>query len=535
MPKFKLNILSIKTILKLIIISCILGVVGIIGVYLETYKVTYGRIKIKDIKDANLLKVVQTDIDYLIDIPVGDNGHYTAIVPFSITAGFDLDKIKIDEDNKTVKIYLPLPEILSVDTSDESKILRISNTENYNYLIKGFKQYAEKFVTNYAKYNIKILQKANKNVKDMLRNMLEKSLAEGGKELEIITTAVNEDKRIPAVYRRSDYHPVGIKIYDKSIAENVFKDSFPEIFFGYNINGIKNNRFWLYRIFKLDISVSSGEEFLKFYDNNYGILFNPDCPYRKILITYNNDTSLSLFFTFKDWIYRAIISSPNTTDFEQALPEFLDIINNIQFLSDYSPLYKGKDILGFLTEKNWENKKIEEQRDYFWRFYVFSLSPYFAGENIMGYKYYWNPRWRHTYLIESKDEPYVVTDEDGLELLKDDSSNFWDNITNAINNSIKEEDRDKVIAVIYNHNKIHRNRFLIIFNDEAIFYIPERFIQSAVIKDISYKDMILDSIKGTFDNGCLFRDVSEKAFESPSLCKFLKDFLDYGFPAVYRK
>ena len=528
------------------ILGCVVGI-GLIGLHiykLTSYRVEYGRLNIEDIIDANLLKVIRVDMDYLVDVPL-DEGHYTAILPFTVTAEFDLNKIKVIENNSTIKIILPKPQILVDQADDESiKVLRVSGTANYCYIIKGFKIYAENFVKNAAIYNYNILQKANKKVKTVLKSMFDDILAEKKKNLEVITSPVEITERKPVIKIRSDFHPVEINIYDENVKGHVQYD-FGFIFDVENINGVSKNSLVFYRVHPITKGVPDAECFLKKYKiNNYGVLFNALMPKKRILIEYKNRKFLSFFYTFNDSIYRADIEGPNSIAFGEALPQFLDLIDNIKFLSNYSPKYQGKDILGFLT------KEIESRIDsrimrYFFAIFYISFGPYYEEHKKYSYEYILNPKWNNIYLItpdsSSLDsEPLVVTDENGFKLFTKNSQKFWENIHEAINKAIKDEFKNDIIAVIYNHKKnLHRKRFVFVFKDRIVFYVPERPLQDPILKYYSFENLKIQGVNGIFDEGCYFASSknsknSKKALESKALCQFLTDFIEYSFPAVFR-
>ena len=531
-------------ILILFIFGCVIGI-GLIGMYiykLTTYKVEYGRLNIKDIIDVSLLKVIRIDMDYLVDIPL-EKGHYTAILPFTITAEYDLNKIQIIENNTAVKIILPKPQLL-VDQADEEsiKVLRSSGTANYSYIIKGFKIYAENFVKNAAIYNYNILQKANEKVKIVFEDILKDILVEKGKKLEVITSPVENIKREPVIKVRSEFHPVEINIYDENVKGHVWRDAWNDILYFENINGIINNYFKFFRVHPVTIDFSNAESFLKKYNKDYGIFFNPLVPKRRICIIYTDPKCLAFFYTFNNWIYKTSIVGANANNFEEALPQFLDLIDNIKFLPNYTPKYHGKDIFGFLTKEMWLQKDVRKMKDYFISFYQLSLSPAFSGDRKYSYKYYTNHKWKNVYLItpDSKSfdtEPLVVTDENGFKLFTKDSQKFWQNIHEAIDKTIKDEFKNKIIAVIYNKNLFHRKRFVFIFKNGIGYYIPKRLGQHCIRESYSFKDLKIEGKNGIFDEGCKFSDstkTSEEALESPALCQFLSDFIEYSFPAVFR-
>jgi len=536
----------LRKFLTLFVLGCVVGI-GLIGLHiykLTSYRVEYGRLNIEDIIDANLLKVIRVDMDYLVDVPL-DEGHYTAILPFTVTAEFDLNKIKVIENNSTIKIILPKPQILVDQADDESiKVLRASGTANYCYIIKGFKIYAENFVKNAAIYNYNILQKANKKVKTVLKSMFDDILAEKKKNLEVITSPVEITERKPVIKVRSDFHPVEINIYDENIKGHVWKDDWNDIFYFENINGVTNNYFKFYRVHPVTIDFPNAESFLKKYNVDYGILFNPLVPKKRICIKYTNPKCFSFFYTFNNWLYKTYIVGANANNFGEALPQFLDLIDNIKFLPNYMPKYYGKDVFGLLTKETWLQKNTRNMKDYFMYFYLYSFNLGYSKDKMYSYEYYINPKWNNVYLItldsSSHDkEPLVVTDENGFKLFTKDSQKFWENIHEAIDKAIKDEFKNDIIAVIYNYNDVHRDRFIFVFKDCIVFYVPERLLQGPIWKYYSFENLKIQGVNGIFDEGCYFigsknSKNSEKALESPALCQFLNDFIEYSFPAVFR-
>ena len=111
-----------------VVISIGVGVFWWIGVNKTTNQ--YGRLNITELSDDNRLKVVQMDIDFFIDVVSHDGGKYTAIMPFSTQTGYEIDNIEIAQEinpdgTGQIKINLPEPQILNVDSSDKSHIVTL--------------------------------------------------------------------------------------------------------------------------------------------------------------------------------------------------------------------------------------------------------------------------------------------------------------------------------------------------------------------------------------------------------------------------
>ena len=191
-----------KKIIIVFLFSTILILIGAIGYW--WYEVQHnttqmGRLNISKISKDNRLKIVQQDIDFLVDISYPNGGYYTAIIPFTVQAGFELEKVEIIEkaninteegrahsyikkadastpESGSLTINLPEPRILNSDIADDQEyvILRDDKSgENFD-LTKAYEIFGKKFIEQTALDN-RILSEANqeavKVLKDLAKNV----------------------------------------------------------------------------------------------------------------------------------------------------------------------------------------------------------------------------------------------------------------------------------------------------------------------------------------------------------------------------
>ncbi|MEA1973427.1 MAG: DUF4230 domain-containing protein, partial [Candidatus Cloacimonadota bacterium] len=144
MKKFKKYITIVWSTVALLLIL----VIGYWYYGVSNVETRSSRLIINKISDASLLDTYQSQVDYLIDLELTEDSYFTAIIPFNVTAGVDLEKTTIShqEESKKINIDLPEPQIFKVDQSDVVKplVLREDNTQNIFDLVKHWKIFAQK-------------------------------------------------------------------------------------------------------------------------------------------------------------------------------------------------------------------------------------------------------------------------------------------------------------------------------------------------------------------------------------------------------
>ena len=259
-----------------------------------------GRLNINKIAEDNRLKIVQKNIDFLVDIGYPNNqGHYTAIVPFSVQSGFDVDQIEIIEavnqnlkDSRTsglfvptayaalsvpskVIINLPEPRLLNSDISDDQKymILRDDKSGGNFDLTKAYESFGRRFAEQKALENDILVEtnaEAVKVLSSFARNIYPEST-----EIEVNTTPPSIETR--SVHFKCPTMPIRFSVSENDAKEWNFQiNNSDSGGLGYNgFHGALSNG-----SIKLTLSRNGKAKNLKNYmeswaSKNYGRLFSP--------------------------------------------------------------------------------------------------------------------------------------------------------------------------------------------------------------------------------------------------------------------
>jgi hypothetical protein len=165
-----------------------------------------------------------------------------------------------------------------------------------------------------------------------------------------------------------------------------------------------------------------------------------------------------------------------------------------------------------MTKTIWANTKIQDKRSYF-----LTLYENFTRQEPDAIKY---EKHHDGYYIfydseEKTDSSGIFKNvQDIVELLQNDNLNF----------------NNEIIAVFYNHNLMHRDRFLFFMQDGLVFYIPKRKLyvdlQSEFIIGYPYSEISLNQGKKIRieDEKIVFEnfDKDERAIQSRGLSRFVK-------------
>ena len=475
----------------------------------------YGRLNITELSDDNRLKVVQMDIDFFIDVVSHNGGKYTAIVPFSIQAGYEIDNIEIGQEINSdgtgqIKINMPEPKILNVDSSDESHIvtLREKHSGEISDLVKSYKIFGQTFVRNIA-LSRNILDETNKEVQNILTNFVKNSLPDIS--LEISTK--EPSLMVNMVDFRSETIPVFFSIFEKDAEKLYLKvnngNSVSEDLGHFGYIGSSLDKSVLFKVVKSG-KATDLEAFIKKWDPNCGRLFSPLETDLKIYIHPWDEKKVSYLYQFNGYIYELIVEGKDRFSLCKNLPNILPIALGIKHNADFSEP-TCQDDYG-MTKTIWSNTTINDKRSYF-----LTLYENFTRQQPDAIKY-----------EKHQDGYYIFYDSEE----KSDADGIFKNVQNVVEYLQNENSNfnNEVIAVFYNDNLIHRDRFLFFMQDGLVFYIPKRKLyvdlQPEFRIDYPYSEISLNQGKKIRieDENIVFENFekNERAIQSTGLSQFVK-------------
>jgi hypothetical protein len=138
-------------------------------------------LNVTGIADAKLLKTSFISVDFLASIRNSKGVNYIAVYPYQVEAGFDLDKIIVDNENKyesnqeyrKINIHLPAPRIVTADLDDKSSVMVVRGEMkgNSEYITRPVRIAFEKQAEQYSLQK-NILEKAKQNAEAYYKNLM---------------------------------------------------------------------------------------------------------------------------------------------------------------------------------------------------------------------------------------------------------------------------------------------------------------------------------------------------------------------------
>ena len=129
-------------------------------------------LNVTGVTDAKTLKTAFISVDFLASIRNSKGINYIAVYPYQVEAGFDMDKITVNNDNgqesgevyRKISIHLPAPLIVTADLDDKKSVMVVRGEMkgDSEYITKPVKMAFEKQAEQYALQK-SILEKAKMN------------------------------------------------------------------------------------------------------------------------------------------------------------------------------------------------------------------------------------------------------------------------------------------------------------------------------------------------------------------------------------
>jgi len=552
---------STKKIVSILVFSSILMTIGTICYWwygVQHITTQLGRLNINKISEDNRLKIVQQDIDFLIDIAYPGGGYYTAIIPFTVQAGFELDKIEIIEepninaekgrisgDNKTekastlkpgrVKINLPEPKILNSDITDDQKyvILRDSKSGEYFDLTKAYESFGKSFVEQTAIDN-RILSEANREAAKVLTD-LAKNVYPKNTKIEINT--LEPTTGVKKMVYKCGTMPIYFSLFEKdTLGWKFLENSAETVNMGYyGFQGILDNGSVVIKLTRAGKAKDLKTYMESWAPNAYARFFSPLDPDLRVYLYYEGSTKLGCYYLFNGFLYELSIKGADKDTLNRNLERVFPIILNLRL----DNAFPAQDICNYddygLIKPMWKNWSIDTKRDYF--NYLFLQFSKFNKCSLR--------TKGHSSGIS------IVYDEKENENEKD----IFENIVHAIKLIVEKgsslhgylSDKDFMndcIGAIYNDNRIHRNRYVFFMSDKVIFFTSNRElglkavaihpltyfarntdVQDSILTVVSY-DKFNTNSGGTLsikDKNVVFAKdfVGDKEIRSENLSKFI--------------
>ena len=514
--------------IKIIIFLSILLVIAAGGLWwyrIQTISVQSGRLNIIRITDDNRLKVVQEDIDVLIDVVFPNNGYHTSIMPFSVQAGFEWDKIKqteyFENGKNRIVLNLPPPIILNVDTADEASkfILKDRDSGEYFDLVKAHKIFGEKYARAMA-LKRGILNRANEKAKNILvtwiKNMREDTI------VEINTQPVKDDsaqeqsincKTLPIKFQL----PKEFSIPAECINNGTMADGF----YTSTFKGLFDNK--TYIRLKCVGKANDLQSYFSKWGKKYGVLFNSETPEQKIYSTFIDGDTLGYYFIFHGYIYEFSIFGKDRVDLYNTMPRLLLYVLQVRPEDNFKPIENCFDDYG-LSRSMWGKATTEERREYF-----IELIDFYKRDNPM------MPMGRVPFPdLEKVIIPIpILVDKDGWDLHKLGSDKFFNSVRDGLKEMLEvlktrneytsqEEFLKDCVGIIFNYNSIHRDRFIFLLSGRAYFYTPKRLFQDSICVNTNYKNLNLQQGDlSVQEEEICFGKEENRCIKSESLSQFL--------------
>ncbi|NLO38323.1 MAG: DUF4230 domain-containing protein [Ruminiclostridium sp.] len=498
---------SIKKILYISLSVILLVSVGI-GAYwwygMKNIKPQMGRLNITEISDDNRLKVVQQNIDFLIDLADSKGGKFIAIIPYVVQAGFDLNKAMVtvtydDEQAKSlsqarakedfiekmkrfvkqeekttskpvsIAINMPEPEILSVDTADDVPIcvLRDKESSGLHDQTKGFKIFGEDFARRTA-LSRNILDQAVKEATGLL-NTFVKNIYPDGPVPVIDIPSVERHEQIS--YLKCSNLAISFALSSRE-AENwniefndgQYNESSLFIHSGFT-GGLKNAqvRFRLTRAGRATNLDDYMTEW-KAPGISHSRFFSSMQPEFRVYLTPLSDNKMTASCILGGFFYDLEFWGADRDTLLNNLPKMLPLVLSLK--ENPEPVFSSPEIDDFgMTRKLWASATIQQKRSY-----LRDICSFFE---------------RHCPDFK------VTTFSDGVPILYDKTETPGDgSLFQHVSRAVKGMFTDPKYSGKYSNPKDfyadclailasepgwgRRDRFIFFMDDSAIFYVPKR-------------------------------------------------------------
>jgi len=469
------------------------------------------RLNILDITSTNKMKVIQFGIDYFLN-----TGKYVAIIPFDVQAGFDLSKAKIEEVVKTEKIAkdkdinnipkfvlrLPEPVILNVDKSDNGSLTIIEPKKPDQEFVKALRIFGENYAKNMALQR-DILSKANARAKKVFRTFAK----DAGISIDVIT---QETKEIKTQYIESKRSPLMIKQSDDFEYVNQENDLSTISLLLRN----KKDQNESISIIPFSRPPSDQEDLPKQVK-----MYNPFNKDFQLHYNQKEGNCLKLDFLYKGVVYHSNIEAKDFQQLNNFLPKALMSLYSLRGNDNFIPP-TNKDFYG-ATYERWENSDVNQLRNY--------INDYFNCKDFA-----------QVFLIKSIGDVPVISNKEGKSEYEKDEKAITQNIKTALQevSSLQEVpfSADQLILILYDYNKVHRDRFAFFMKDKVVFFTPSRKLilktQPVIIIEIAYKDFNNKNKVNFKDNIFYFGEGDEVSFDE-DISTMFNNSMKHGFISLF--
>lgn len=123
----------------------------IVWSFLPRNEIRHTRARIERMTDENKWSVLRYGVDFLIDLPLPDDGQFTTIVPYVVDIGFDFGDFREYIDAESIR--LPQPEILNVRTqygTNETALLLRDHGVSDDDLRRSFGTFGSDYAKQYV-------------------------------------------------------------------------------------------------------------------------------------------------------------------------------------------------------------------------------------------------------------------------------------------------------------------------------------------------------------------------------------------------
>ncbi len=482
-----------------------------------------GRLIINKMSDTSLLESYQSQVDYLIDLQKSENSYYTAIIPYNVVAGIDLDKLKIEKnkDKKLIDIQLPEPKILKVDQSDKVERLKLRDEGSGGQfgLFKQWKVFAQKKAKMNA-YKKNILSKAVDQTDNTLTQFVQTSFPNF--KVNMSKPEIPEPEYLSNIVQADCFHlPIMLEFVNYNnieIRKNTgSKDRISEIgkkaFHGY-ISGIY---FWVRRFGKT-------AKFEKL-ENHVSLarLFDPSNPGVNKYIEWNDKgKQLHCFFPGDSYTYAI------TFDFDsrQALANNFDSVLNVCYGLKFNPDFDSdiaSDETG-LTLGIWEKMSLNQKMNYIWN-HIFRYNRIITDKPNVG----------NEIRLNDVKRPVIYSNEFDDYEDKEYLNQYIEDIYKQ-SNQTNIPNKNKCISIVYDEGEWgHRTRLFVFYPKGFLYYTPKRLVQDRLCKYYKYAETDTEEFTDKINYGSDFGLKIEGAYKSVNnadIGKFLTWFFQDNYNVV---
>jgi len=477
--------------------------------YILTPKYEVGELHVKDIIPAKDLKSWQSDLDVLINLQDDENHYYTSLLTTTMTAGINMDDVNVQEDGDTIHITIPQAKRLSLESNRE-KAIREDTMDSHT--ISAAKVFASDYAIHILE-NEHSLHVAQKEAVRLLGDFAQVVGNKKNKKINIQTESM-PDKNAPMVELKSTRSGIYVQHFP---LKNKWKSKVytPEdgkyVLYEWASQGTKVQLYTVGLLQGNDVPLAPFR-----CDSSDGIWakqFNPLNENLSFGMSVSPKSNRATFCWQADGqVYKMEFVANDEHAYQQKLPDAMMLAYGIRYNTDFLFDKDTNYALGGISKEVWSALPSHKRVSYF-----LDALKYGSSFNM-------------TLAEHDKGAAVYANESEGSDSINAETmQNLWKHIPLS--------ERSNVRVVLYDYNRVHRDRLIALSPQKIYFFVPSRKLHGLQIpmQDAVYESIDIEKLAATSNNENheIHRtedggwEVDGKVFDSVQFGKFMKAIIDH--------